>query len=156
MGDTPEGLTAELMASIERVRRLGNRISRLLQDDHGLTVYQLGILAAIDEGARHLHQVAEATGQPDSGASRLVDRLVRDGMIDRDADRADRRAVILGLTAQGRRMLEEARRSIGWTMQQALATMPADKADQLLPALGAFLDAAEDLLESRAKVAHRG
>ena len=135
------------MASIERVRRLSNRHSRLLQERLGVTIYQVGMLAAIDDGARSVGSVAHATGQPVSGASRLIDRLVRDGLIERAADERDRRAVVLSLTPTGVKTLDDARNLVGDTMRLALASMPAPQAEQLLPVLASFLDAAEKVIE---------
>jgi len=141
--------TAELMSAIDRVRRLSNHHSRLLQERFGITVYQLGVLAAVDDGARQLGEVAHGTGQQVSSASRLVDRLVKDGLLERDADTRDRRAVVLGLTDAGRTVLEDARRLVGATMQQAIARMPQSKAAQLMPALEAFLDAADAVFDDQ-------
>jgi DNA-binding MarR family transcriptional regulator len=131
------------MAAVERSRRLSNRLSRLLQARLGITIYQVGVLAAVEEGARHLGDVAGATGQQASVASRLVDRLVKDGLLERSADRADRRAVVLDLTVAGRRALGDARQVFGRTMQRALDRVPPDQARQLMPALTSFLEAAE-------------
>jgi DNA-binding MarR family transcriptional regulator len=142
----PSALTAELMAEIERIRRLSNRLSRLLQDDHGVSVYQVGILAAIADGARHLNDVADATGQQASGASRLVERLARDGLLERGPDPRDRRAIVLDLTPRGERLLADARELVGRTILQALDHMPAEHARQLLPVMGSFLDAAQAVL----------
>jgi DNA-binding MarR family transcriptional regulator len=137
---------AELMGAIERVRRLSNHLSRLLAESFGVSVYQVGILAAIDDGARHLHEVADATGQQVSGASRLVDRLVNDGLLERSVDPTDRRAVVLGLTAAGEQLLADARQLVGRTVNRAVERMPADEARQLLPVLVSFLDAADRAL----------
>jgi DNA-binding MarR family transcriptional regulator len=134
------------MSAIERVRRLSNRLSRLLQQEHGLSVYQFGILAAVEDGARQLNEVAEATGQPVSGASRLVERLVNDGLLDRGRDARDRRAVVLALTPAGVELLAAGRSTIGGAMERALGEVPAGLAGQLLPALAAFLDRAECVL----------
>ncbi len=138
---------AELLEAIERVRRLGNRYSRLLQAELDLTVYHVGVLAAIDDGARHLHQVADATGQQVSGASRLVEKLVVDGLVERRQDESNRRAVVLELTTAGQRRLAEARQLIARQVNEALAHMPADKAQALVPVLEAFLDGADAAAE---------
>jgi len=138
------------MASIERVRRLSNRHSRLLQARLGVSIYQVGLLAAVDDGALSVGAVAHATGQPVSGASRLIERLVRDGLVERNTDERDRRAVVLGLTPAGRSMLERARALIGQAIEEALAAMPPRQAEQLLPILSSFLDAAEKVTEDPA------
>jgi DNA-binding MarR family transcriptional regulator len=149
MKDTAAAPTAELMSAIERVRRLSHHQSRLIQDRFGISIYQVGVLAAVEDGARQLGEVAHATGQQVSSASRLVERLVQDGLLERDADTRDRRAVVIGLTAAGRAMLAGARQLVGATMQQAISHMPAEQAAQLMPALGAFLDAADAVLDEQ-------
>jgi DNA-binding MarR family transcriptional regulator len=147
MNRPPATPAAELLAAIERIRGLSNRLSRLLQQQLGTTVYQVGILAAVEEGARRLHEVAEATGHHVSGASRLVDRMVSDGLLDRHPDPADRRAVALALTEAGTRQLAQARHLVGGVVQQALDDMSPAKARQLVPVLGSFLDAADRVLD---------
>jgi DNA-binding MarR family transcriptional regulator len=143
--------TGELMSSIERVRRLSNRMSRELQQQLGMSIYQVGMLAAVEDGARHLHQVADATGQHVSGASRLVERLVKEGLLQRHSDDEDRRAVVLALTPAGNRQLAAARQLLGSVVRQALERMPGDKAGELLPVLGSFLEAAETVLDDNAE-----
>jgi MarR family transcriptional regulator, organic hydroperoxide resistance regulator len=145
----PTNPAAELMNAIERIRRLSNQLSRLLQDELGVSVYQVGILAAIDDGARHLHEVAEATGQQVSSASRLVDRLVNDGALERSADPDDRRAVVLGLTPAGEGLLADARQLIGRMINRSVERMPPDEAQRLLPVMISFLDAADGVLGDR-------
>jgi DNA-binding MarR family transcriptional regulator len=147
MSRSPGTTAADLMAAIDRIRRLTNRLSRQLQLQLGISVYQLGILAAVDDGARHLHEVADATGHHVSGASRLVDRLVRDGLLERHPDPDDRRAVVLALTATGRERLADAWLLVGNTIRRALEDMAPADARQLAPALGAFLDAADRVLD---------
>jgi DNA-binding MarR family transcriptional regulator len=147
MNRPPATPAAELLAAIERIRGLSNRLSRLLQQQLGTTVYQVGILAAVEEGARRLHEVAEATGHHVSGASRLVDRMVSDGLLDRQPDPVDRRAVVLALTDAGTEQLTQARRLVGGIVQQALDGMPRATARQLVPVLGSFLDAADTVLD---------
>jgi DNA-binding MarR family transcriptional regulator len=138
---------ADLMAAIERIRRLSNRLSRQLQRQLGTSVYQVGILAAVEEGARHLHQVAHTTGHHVSGASRLVDKLVNDGLLERHPDPTDRRAVLLALTPRGEERLAQARQVVGRAVRQALDGMPPAKARQLVPVLSSFLDAADAVLD---------
>ena len=58
-------------------------------------------------GARTLqmHQVASQTINSPSGATRIADRLEKDGLIERDTPRDNRRVVELKLTSRGRSVL---------------------------------------------------
>jgi DNA-binding MarR family transcriptional regulator len=85
--------------------------------------------------------VAEAAGVAPPTATRMLDGLVERDLVGRAADRTDRRAVIVSLTAAGRRA----------------ATAKAREYDRLRKQVGAVLDAQEqrqaaDLLRRLAEV----
>lgn len=70
-----------------------------------LTQYRsLVVLAA--QGPQSIAALAEAVGVTPSTASRLCDRLVRKGLVRRRGDRHDRRAVRVGLTEEGRSLVD--------------------------------------------------
>lgn len=51
-----------------------------------------------EEPKKTLTEISENLGLPNSTASVLVDKLVKEGLVDRDRDSADRRKVIICLT----------------------------------------------------------
>jgi DNA-binding MarR family transcriptional regulator len=68
-----------------------------------LTASQFACLLAMPEtGARNVHEVGQTMGLSPSRASRVVDSLVRSGLLDRGAADNDRRKQILTLTSLGR------------------------------------------------------
>lgn len=136
-----------VMAAINRTRRLTTLLSRRLADELDCTRQQADTLAAIDDGATRLNEVAQATGQHLSGASRLIDSMVGDGLVERHADPDDRRAVALALTDRGTDLLEQARSLIGRTVDDALTKLAPDRRALLPALLEEFLDAAEAALE---------
>jgi DNA-binding MarR family transcriptional regulator len=70
-----------------------------------LTQYRsLVVLAA--RGPQGVAALAEAVAVTPPTASRLVDRLVRKGLVRRRRDRHDRRQVRIGLTDAGRRLVD--------------------------------------------------
>jgi DNA-binding MarR family transcriptional regulator len=72
---------------------------------HGLTPAELNLLAAFgDHPERRLADLARATAQRRSTLTGVVDRLERRGLVRRGPDAADRRAFVLALTADGRRV----------------------------------------------------
>lgn len=77
--------------------------------DLGLTSAQAGALFAIPaEGGASVNAVAEALSLAQSAASVLVQRLEQAGLIERETDPADRRAVRLALTARGKSLRAKA------------------------------------------------
>jgi DNA-binding MarR family transcriptional regulator len=84
------------------------RISLHAADGTGaLSVVQLRALTVLHRADRlNLAQLAEGLGVTVSTASRLVDRLVTAGLVDRRVAAHTRREIALRLTARGRKTLE--------------------------------------------------
>ncbi|MEV6812778.1 MarR family transcriptional regulator [Micromonospora sp. NPDC051296] len=77
-----------------------------------------------------------------SSASRLCDRLVAAGMLEREPGRADRREISLHLTAEARRLLAELREDRRQHLAAILADMTPDGRQALLRGLREFDEAA--------------
>lgn len=115
--EDPEALTA-LATRLETAARgllaLSTRASVDLPGNLSLT--QLRALAAAETaGPCSLNVLADALLISTSSASRLVDRLVAAGVLDRRTSDANRREVTLQVTPSGRRLLrrhESARRAV--------------------------------------------
>ena len=71
----------------------------------GLTASQFACLLALPEqaGEFNVHQVAEVMGLSPSRTSRIVDSLVRDGLLSRRTLDSDRRTQLVALTSTGGR-----------------------------------------------------
>lgn len=133
----------QLAAATERLRRLGARVWRHIEDELGLSPMHAHVLEAIGEGATQVSTVADACGRHVSSASRLVDTLVGRGLVTRVEDAADRRAVVLGLTAEGRRAatrITEVQRSF---LARVLDRMEPDDVAALTATFARFAEAAE-------------
>jgi DNA-binding MarR family transcriptional regulator len=70
-----------------------------------LTQYRSLVVLA-SRGPQGLASLAEAVAVTPPTASRLVDRLLRKGLVHRRTDRHDRRQVRIGLTEVGRRLID--------------------------------------------------
>ena len=78
----------------------------------GLTSYEvLMYLADSPEGQMRMHDLAASVLLSRSGLTRLVDRLARDGLIERKACESDARGAFAVLTPAGRERLNTARRT---------------------------------------------
>jgi DNA-binding MarR family transcriptional regulator len=75
------------------------------------TPAQIGILVLIARGgAQNLKDLAARLRMSSSAATQLVDGLVEERMLTRTEDPADRRRILLALTASGRRKLDQAKK----------------------------------------------
>ena len=83
-----------------------------LEAAHGLPLSSYDVLVQLESAPdqkMRMRDLADAVLLSRSGLTRLVDRLVRDGLIRRSTCSADARGAFAVLTPKGRRMLETAR-----------------------------------------------
>lgn len=104
---------------------------------------QVRILVIIaSRGAASLGRVAEAAALHISKASRVCERMVRAGLLDRADDPHDRRQLVLSLTGEGRRVVRTVRARRQADISRILAQMPGRRRATLVAALSDFADAA--------------
>jgi DNA-binding MarR family transcriptional regulator len=99
-------------------------VLRVLADHAPLTLNGLGSLLVCESG---------------SSPSRLVDRVVAQGLVHRRPGSSDGRAVELTLTAAGKRLARQVA-SIEDAMYTAIDALPADEIDATLTFLWAFVE----------------
>lgn len=93
---------------IRTARALGEELAQLLAG-HGLSGKQYNLLRAVRRaGAQGAtpSQIGEQMTDRRADVTRLVDRLVRDGLVSRQHDERDRRVVRITLTARGAEVLQ--------------------------------------------------
>jgi len=128
--------------------RLWNRLDRALNDKHGLSLAWLVALRVVQAapGSR-VQDLAETIDISPGGASKLVDRLVAAGLVDRATDDSDRRASRLRLTPRGRRVVRRGSATSEQWLQEnlagALSPRGAENLASLLGALSAHREAGE-------------
>jgi len=115
MDKTAEIACEDLFQLIERFKRsIGE-----LADERGLTRAQLFAMYTIDKhGELAMGQAAHVLHCDASNVTGLVDRLVAQGLAERKESTQDRRTKNITLTAKGKRMITQIRRSLpnrlGW------------------------------------------
>lgn len=116
--------------------QLGGIAARSARESGGLSldrIKPLGILARI--APVRAGEFADRCYLTPAAVTHVVDALVEDGLVRREADPADRRAVILHVTPKGRRELERAERLALSALARAIERLdPATRA-QLRDAL---------------------
>jgi DNA-binding MarR family transcriptional regulator len=111
-----------------------------------LTQYRSLVVLA-SRGPQGVASLAEALSVTAPTASRLVERLVRKGLVRRRADRQDRRQVRVGLTGAGRdlvRLVTERRRE---EIAALLASIPPDVLEPMATGLRHLAAAAGEVPE---------
>jgi DNA-binding MarR family transcriptional regulator len=107
-----------------------------------LTMPQWRVLVVANEGNCNVSAVADDLGVHMSNATRICDRLVAAGLLERRRAEYDRRHVLLVLTPAGRALFESAMDYRRRRIERAMALMgPADRA-ALASAASVFVEAA--------------
>ncbi|HWF54598.1 MAG TPA: MarR family transcriptional regulator [Solirubrobacteraceae bacterium] len=125
-------------------RARGARGSQPRSPSHGLTLSQYALLETLAEAdVARVAQLAEEAGITASTATRILDALERRGIVARQRDEDDRRAVAVTLTPQGRDLLvgqqqwvsDRKRRFVQELSDEQRAVLP-----ELMHALAALID----------------
>lgn len=140
-----------------RLKRIGERLQA--DTDEIITASGLGIgasqypyLASLDRlGALTLGELAEAVGVSQPGATRSVNHLIRQGLLEAESAAEDQRRKIVRLTAEGRRLVEIGEREIWPRVEAAVADLCAGLEGSLLAQLAAVEDGLDE-----APLARRG
>lgn len=118
---------------------LTRRITAVLADD-GLSVEAWRVLSLLSDDAGHpMTAVADFALMPPPSLTKLVDRMVSDNLVYRRVDPADRRRVLLHLSARGRTRHQHARQRVDQELATLLTTAatPEDETVDLLRRLAA-------------------
>lgn len=118
----------ELRYLILAIQREGNRLLAAELRPLGVTPSQAEVLRVLsDYGPLTLSALGELlVCETGNSPSRLVDRLVAHGLVQRDVDPADRRYITLALTPDGKRLS----RRIATVEERLYATIDGHVADQ--------------------------
>jgi DNA-binding MarR family transcriptional regulator len=95
-------------------------------ETHGLSMWGYSVLLALDRSAiRTQAALADAIGADKTRIIAILDELQQNGLIERLADPEDRRARILAITKEGRRVKEAVQTAIQRGEERWLGTLSA-------------------------------
>lgn len=138
--DVEEVIAAVLTASRLLVGISARALGRLAPS---LTLPQLRALVVLDgQGPVKLAALAGALNVNPSTAMRMVDRLEAAGSVTRQARPGNRREVVLSLTDEGRRLVEQVLADRHTEIAKIVARLPADRRAGLIDSLRALTDTA--------------
>lgn len=155
-------LAHDVLRSIRQIMRRISEYSKHLSSEVGLTVPQLMCLKAIgeleEEGEKEITVVGVAARVHLSAAtvSRILDRLVRDGLVTRERIAVDRRKVCLALTPSGIERFQSLPVPLQEQFVTRLSALPEQERVALLTALRKLSDLMEANEIDAAPLLHTG
>ena len=128
----PEELVASSLFLFKRLGMSAKERSFKAYEELELHPYHHAILAVLDEGSRGTQgAIADALGYDKGQLVGLLDELEDRGLIERQRDPADRRRMLVRMTAAGRRALERVRRLAQRLEDEFLAPLDEKERRQL-------------------------
>jgi DNA-binding MarR family transcriptional regulator len=110
--------------------------------EESITLPQFRLLVVLStQGAVKLMQVAEQLGVAPSTATRMIDRLIGAGLVDRETNPNSRREVVLSLSPAGRAVVRQVTQRRRRDIARIVARMPEQQRQGLVDALEAFTEA---------------
>lgn len=139
-GDVDDFVTAVLTAS----RVLVGVSARSLDEvENVVTMAQFRTLVVLHtRGETNLNGLAERLGVNASTAMRMIDKLLAAGLVTRQDNPRDRREVLLGLTAEGARLVQRVTERRRAEITRIVSAMPTERRSDFAAALAAFAEAA--------------
>lgn len=113
---------------------LWNRVDTRLRAEHDLPLaffWPLFVVGRSREARLRVGELSDALGLTVGGTSKIVDRIVRAGLLRREPDPTDRRASVVVITEHGQQRLDAATATYAAEMASVLdnALSPADQQD---------------------------
>lgn len=147
------GPSADQIDAVLRASRafVGIAAASIAAVDDDVTMPQLRVLVMVDtKGSLNLAAVAAGLGVNPSNASRICDRLIRGGLLDRQESPDDRRNITLSLTEAGSQLVKRMMKHRRTSIIRVLRDMDPDDRELLTTALDRFAAAAGEPLANDA------
>jgi DNA-binding MarR family transcriptional regulator len=144
-GRSTVNVSADQIEAVMRASRalVGITAASIAEVDDIVTVPQLRVLMMIaTRGPMNLVSAAAGLSVSAPNASRICDRLLKAGLLDRREDANDRRNITLTLTDDGRVLIDRVVRHRRTAIRRVLRNMSARERESLAAALDSFAAAA--------------
>jgi DNA-binding MarR family transcriptional regulator len=139
-------LAGLLLATLPRLGKMAMHAG----EQHPISANRAGVMWQLRDRAMRSGELAQRCALTAPALTELVDSLARDGYTRRLEDPADRRVVLVELTARGRRELDRYREVMKERVARVLAKLPAEKRARLHSALTDLHDALEAMTKEAA------
>jgi DNA-binding MarR family transcriptional regulator len=141
--DPLEGATDVVLRASRALVGVAARSLAQTEDRLSLVQYRALVALAVN-GAQNVGTLAEALGIHPSTATRLCDRLVAKGLMWRTTSAASRREVTLALSAPGSALVQAETDRRRRAIRRIVARLDRETQLEIVDAVGALVDAAEE------------
>jgi DNA-binding MarR family transcriptional regulator len=121
-----------MVGTLALISRLLEQMLRRGEMEDQLSVLEISVLGQIDRGNELPSGVARALHIDPARVTRITDRLVALGYLDRQTDSADRRRCVLRLTPAGETRVAEGRTDLSRAMNSVLDGLRAEDRSALM------------------------
>jgi DNA-binding MarR family transcriptional regulator len=130
-------------AVLQSSRALVALAARSIAGAGGITLPQFRMLVVLEAGQMNLRGLAAALDVAPSTATRMVDRLIDAGLVQRSIPTADRREISLTLTSSGRRTVRTVTERRRRDLRRVVDQIPRNRRAAVARAMTDVADAAE-------------
>lgn len=111
---------------------------------HGFTSSQCySLIEILKSGSLTMNELSDRMNLDTSTMTRVIDKLVRDELIKRERDEADRRIVLVALTEKGKEAATMLSSSVNEYYKKIISSIPEGTMDDVLRAVSVLLKAFE-------------
>ncbi len=142
MGDELEALTDMVLVASRALVAVASRSIAAVDDKVTLPQFRALVVLESNGGSCRVGELAHELRIQASTATRLCDRLVRQGLVRRRVDEDNRREVVVTLTAPGRDLVAKATAIRRAEIAAIVARVPAEHRNTIVEGLSAFRQAA--------------
>jgi DNA-binding MarR family transcriptional regulator len=153
MAPIPAKDKPQVDAIVETLIYLYTESRRLTKDvarDFGLTGPQLTVIKMLGQlGDLSLSSLSDRIKAQNSTVTGIIDRMEREGLVERKRSREDRRIVLIRLTEKGARLGESIQIEPMEIFRQALASLPRKDLEELFRILGKLQNKVREVIAAR-------
>ena len=136
----------DALRTISRVRwAIMDAIGKQVRAREGILFEQVEVLILLADSAEdaiRMSELASLTLRSKSGMTRLIDKMERDGLVERRTCDSDRRAIFVSLTGEGRDLIERVKPpAVQIMIDRFTSHISADEARVITSALTKILEA---------------
>lgn len=136
---------------VEEVGQLVQKLVRVFQlferdqiKVHGFTSSQCyAMLEILKVGCLTMNELSDKMNLDSSTMTRVIDKLVRDELVNRDRDNSDRRVVVVSLTAKGNEAAKQLSSSVNLYYKKIVKNIPDGEVLDILQCVSKLLKAFE-------------
>ena len=143
-----EGAVEAVLTASRTLIAVATRSLGAAAEETTIAQYRALVVLA-SRGPQRMVDLAGALDVAPSTAGRMCDRLVRKGLIRRHRARADRRAVLVSISAAGRQVVDEATARRRALIGRILSGLPAARQRAVADAMQVFAAAAGEIPDSQ-------